>query len=179
MVEYKVYDDYYDLLTSDDRFFKDGLLWWFLGWPSDYEYSYEFLKKRKSIAEIELELFKRLTKYNNAHLFNLYKEHKMNKDLIKLLKKYERPFLTGVEIMGTFLYEIFFLLMEKKTTFKSGTIEDNFLYGVNRVIRCFADAGLLKKDIPRNGSTNVKEDVCRMVAAFAIDVCGWTKELNH
>ena len=176
MFTHKVYEDYYELLNQGDRAFKDALLWWLLDWPSDYEFSFAFLKKNIPLVEIEFELFKRLITYINIGLHNsVGAKYKMKKDLIKLFKKYGKPIVPNVESMGSYLYGIFIDILNKKAVPKAGTPEDNLLHGVNRIIRCFADANLIKKPIPRTGSLEIKEDVCRMVCAYAMDNYGWTK----
>ena len=128
------YQNYFELINFGDLVFKYALVWWFIrdckqSLTSDYEYEFYFLR-RLTIDEIKIELENRLQTI--THTGN-----------IKGID------ITNIDDIAEQLYDKFINICKTAKSNMSFSNEQ-IIHGVNRIIRCFYIAGLLKEPIPTN-----------------------------
>lgn len=151
---HRIYQNYFELINSNDTVFKYGLVWWFIRnckihdvveWLncSDYEYEFFFLRKL-TLDEIKQELENRLNGLTKMDLFN-------NNIEINI---------TNVDDIAEQLYNKFINIC-KECKSKLSISDGEIIYGTNRLIRCFDVAGLLVERIPRNS------DVYTLITNYA------------
>lgn len=185
MIGYRKYKDYFELIDSGDTILKYAMVWWYLpGMEGDYEFSWKFMKRRVSLMGIHEELKQRLLFYNDAVFRDdpkmLVKCHR-NVNLRELLKKYDEPFIADVDYLGDTLYKIFIAIMSNKqdTWPENETEENDLLYAMNRLMRCFADSFLFINDIPKDGSLDPRNNVCMIIQVYAVDRWKWDESILH
>lgn len=167
MTDSTKYKNYIDLLNDREGLFKYGLLW-FCTLPfevSDYEFSWGFLKKYKT-DKLKQIIRERMFDYYNSRYIKLYDSsnyilpthyhNHQNEDgttlvyvINPLLTIMEQVYELNPKTADTMAYGLYdtFQNIIKKSDFKE--FDRDLIHGANRVIRCFADAGLIETKIDR------------------------------
>ena len=178
----KIYENYYELLNSNDPALKYAFVWWCILPQSlnDYEYSWYFLQKM-NLEQIKTILENRLTKYLNygynhfkkkiiikpSVASNLDEEHIYdnckNTLLFDISKKYYINLNTDINTLSNDLYNIFIQVVKNGKS-RLGNVDEAIIHGANRIIRCFDDAGLIKIRIRRDAKVN------NMISNYAKDI---------